>query len=68
MHIPIDLLVFAVFCVSVFFFISFLVRSTADTYSPPAGCVVYEDGSARCSEGTFKWDCSTMGNNVCGNK
>lgn len=29
-------------------------------------CEVFEDGSADCIEGTFDWDCNTMGNGVCG--
>lgn len=33
---------------------------------PPAGCVIMEDGSANCTAGSFQWDCSTMGNQVCG--
>lgn len=32
----------------------------------PVGCTVYEDGSADCDEGTFLWDCATMGNRTCG--
>ena len=38
----------------------------------PAPIEVYEDGSARMSdgssapEGTYSWDCRTMGNRICG--
>jgi hypothetical protein len=53
-----------------------LVGVTACVPVPPPistpGLVVFEDGSARDAngvvypDGTYAWDCSTMGNKVCG--
>lgn len=34
----------------------------------PPGVTIYEDGSGSdgSPEGTYRWDCRTMGNRVCG--
>ena len=50
-----------------------LLSACYPTFMPvPPGVTVFEDGSGRgqdgtvYDEGTFAWDCATMGNKVCG--
>lgn len=59
------------FVVAIVFAVLFIIwvanhYANAQPNTPPNTCDVYEDGSARCSEGTFPWSCETQGNHICG--